>query len=166
MCRWYICSFHRNIFVAIVCSYTIFYYLYRYLKNNLQLRVVHVWFFTRNLEQKWILALFSSLPILGVIEFDLQFNFEFQTQTKLSFLCTSLVFFSETSYYESWENSEGVNHFKEQPLEQLLGMDCFTVSMFHGGIILSVPLEEDLLGWGLWWDWGSSIFTILCCILV
>ena len=55
---------------------------------------------------------------------------------------------------------------KEQPLEQLLGIDCFTVWMFHGGIILSVPLEEDLLGWGLWWDWGSSIFTILCCILI
>ena len=47
-------------------------------------------------------------------------------------------------------------------MEQLLGIDCFTVWMFHGGIILSVPLEEDLLGWGLWWDWGSSIFTILC----
>ena len=59
-----------------------------------------------------------------------------------------------------------MNQFKEQPLEQLLGINCFTVWMFHGGIILSVPLEEDLLGWGLWWDWGSSIFTILCCILI
>ena len=27
--------------------------------------------------------------------------------------------------------------------------------MFHGGIILSVPLEEDLLGWGLWWDYTN-----------
>ena len=27
-------------------------------------------------------------------------------------------------------------------------------------------LEEDLLGWGLWLDWGSSIFIILCCILI
>ena len=59
-----------------------------------------------------------------------------------------------------------MNQFKEQPLEQLLGIDSFTVWMFHGRIILSVPLEEDLLGWGLWWDWGSSIFTILCCILI
>ena len=59
-----------------------------------------------------------------------------------------------------------MNQFKEQPLEHLLGIDCFTVWLFHGGIILSVPLEEDLLGWGLWWDWGSSIFTILCCILI
>ena len=42
-------------------------------------------------------------------------------------------------------------------------IDCFTMWMFHGGIILSVPLEEDLLGRGLW---GSSIFTILCCILI
>ena len=39
-----------------------------------------------------------------------------------------------------------MNRFKEQPLEQLLGTDCF--GMFHGGIILSVPLKEDLLGWG------------------
>ena len=38
--------------------------------------------------------------------------------------------------------------------------------MFHGGIILGVPLEEDLLGWVLWWDYGSSIFTILCCIQI
>ena len=50
-----------------------------------------------NLEQKCILALFKSLPILVLIEIDLQFNLEFQTQTKLSFLCTSLAFFSETS---------------------------------------------------------------------
>ena len=50
-----------------------------------------------NLEQKCILALFRSLPTLGLIEIDLQFNFWFQTQTKLSFLCTSLTFFSETS---------------------------------------------------------------------
>ena len=50
-----------------------------------------------NLEQKCILALFKSLPILGLIEIDLQFNFLFQTQTKLSFLYTSLAFFSETS---------------------------------------------------------------------
>ena len=50
-----------------------------------------------NLEQKCILALFKSLSILGLIEIDLQFNFLFQTQTKLSFLCTSLAFFSETS---------------------------------------------------------------------
>ena len=50
-----------------------------------------------NLEQKCILALFRSLPILGLIEIDLQFNFLFQTQTKLSFLCTSLAFFRETS---------------------------------------------------------------------
>ena len=50
-----------------------------------------------NFEEKCILALFRSLPILGLIEIDLQFNFEFQTQTKLSFLCTSLAFFSETS---------------------------------------------------------------------
>ena len=50
-----------------------------------------------NLEQKCILALFRSLPILGLIEIDLQFIFLFQTQTKLSFLCTSLAFFSETS---------------------------------------------------------------------
>ena len=59
-----------------------------------------------------------------------------------------------------------MSQLKEQPLEQLLCIDCFTVWMFHGGIILSVPLEEDLLGWGLWWNWESSIFTILCCILV
>ena len=55
---------------------------------------------------------------------------------QLSFLCTSLAFFSETSWFESWENwknSEGVNQFKEQPLEQLLRIDCFTVRMFHGG---------------------------------
>ena len=50
-----------------------------------------------NLEQKCILALFRSIPILGLIEIDLQFNFLFQTQTKLSFLCTSLAFFSGTS---------------------------------------------------------------------
>ena len=50
-----------------------------------------------NLEQKCILALFRFLPILGLIEIDLQFNFWFQTKTKLSFLCTSLAFFSETS---------------------------------------------------------------------
>ena len=50
-----------------------------------------------NLEQICILALFRSLPILGLIEIDPQFNFQFQTQTKLSFLCTSLAFFSETS---------------------------------------------------------------------
>ena len=49
---------------------------------------------------------------------------------------------------ENWKNSEGVNQFKQQPLEQFLGIDCFTVWMFHGEIILSVPLEEDLLGWG------------------
>ena len=54
----------------------------------------------------------------------------------------------------------GSAQFKEQPLEQLLGIDCFTVWMFHGGIILSVPLEEDRLGWGLWWDWGSSIYLL------
>ena len=48
-------------------------------------------------EHKCILALFRSLPILGLIEIDLQFNFQFKTQTKLSFLCTSLAFFSETS---------------------------------------------------------------------
>ena len=53
------------------------------------------------------------------------------------------------------------NPFKEQPLEQLLGIDCFTVWMFHGGIILSVPLEEDLLGWGLWWDWGLA-YLLFC----
>ena len=34
-----------------------------------------------NMEQKCILALFRSLPILGLIEIDLQFNFEFQTRT-------------------------------------------------------------------------------------
>ena len=50
-----------------------------------------------NLKQKCILALFRSLPILGLIEIDLQFNFWFQTQTKLRFLCTSLAFFIETS---------------------------------------------------------------------
>ena len=50
-----------------------------------------------NLEQKCILALVRSLSILGLIEIDLQFNFKFQTQTKLIFLCTSLAFFSETS---------------------------------------------------------------------
>ena len=50
-----------------------------------------------NLEKKYILALSGFLPILGLIEIDLQFNFLFQTQTKLSFLCTSLAFFSETS---------------------------------------------------------------------
>ena len=50
-----------------------------------------------NLEQKCILALSRSLPNLGLIENDLQFNFWFQTQTKLSFLCTSLAFYSETS---------------------------------------------------------------------
>ena len=38
-----------------------------------------------NAEQKCILALFRSLPILGLIEIDLQFNFQLQTQTKLSF---------------------------------------------------------------------------------
>ena len=38
-----------------------------------------------NLEQKCILALFRSLPILGLIEIDLQFNYQFQTQTRLSF---------------------------------------------------------------------------------
>ena len=43
-----------------------------------------------------ISVLFRSLPILGLIEIDLQFNFWFQTQTKLRFLCTSLAFFSET----------------------------------------------------------------------
>ena len=32
-----------------------------------------------NWEQKCILALFRSLPILGLIEIDLQFNFKFQT---------------------------------------------------------------------------------------
>ena len=37
----------------------------------------------------------------------------------------------------------GGDQFKEQPLEQLLGIDRFTVWMVHGGIILSVPLEED-----------------------
>ena len=50
-----------------------------------------------NLEQKCILALIRSPPILGLIQIDLQFNFWFQTQTKLSFLCTSFAFFSETS---------------------------------------------------------------------
>ena len=50
-----------------------------------------------NLEQKCIFALYRFLPILGLIEIDLQFNFQFQTHTKLSFLCTSLTFFSETS---------------------------------------------------------------------
>ena len=50
-----------------------------------------------SLEQKCILALFKSLTILGLIEIDLQFNFYFQTQTKLSFLCTPLTFFSENS---------------------------------------------------------------------
>ena len=50
-----------------------------------------------DLEQKCSLALFRSPPLLGLIEIDLQFNFKFQTQTKLSFLCTSLAFFSETS---------------------------------------------------------------------
>ena len=69
------------------------------------------------------------LPILGVIEIDLQFNFKFQSQTKLSFLCTSIAFFGETSLFESWENwkiSEGVNQFKEQ----LLGIDCFMVGSY------------------------------------
>ena len=82
-----------------------------------------------NLEQKCILTLFRSLP---VFEIDFQFNFWFQTQTKLSFLCTSLAFFSETSEFESWEpcmNSEGVNQFKEQPLEQLLGIDFHSVNV-------------------------------------
>ena len=37
---------------------------------------------------------------------------------------------------------------KKQQLEQFLGIDCFTVWMFYGGIILSVALEEDLWGWG------------------
>ena len=50
-----------------------------------------------HLEQKYILALFRSLSILGLIEIDLQFKFQFQTLTKLRFLCTSLAFFSETS---------------------------------------------------------------------
>ena len=68
--------------------------------------------------------------------------------------------------YRPKPSNPGVNQFKEQPSEQLLGINCFTVWMFRGGIILSVPQEEDLLGWGLWWDWGSSIFTILCCILI
>ena len=31
--------------------------------------------------------------------------------------------------------------------------------MFPGGIIMSEPLEDDLLGWGLWWNWGCSTFT-------
>ena len=54
-----------------------------------------------------------------------------------------------------------MNQFKEQPLEQLLGIDCFTVWMFHGGIILSVPLEEDLLGWGLW-GIGGLAYLLFC----
>ena len=54
-----------------------------------------------------------------------------------------------------------MNQFKEQPLEQLLGIHCFTVWMFHGGIILSVPLEEDLLCCGLWWDWGLA-YLLFC----
>ena len=54
-----------------------------------------------------------------------------------------------------------MTQFKEQPLEQLHGINCFTVWMFHGGIILSVPLEEDLLGWGLWWGWGPA-YLLFC----
>ena len=109
-----------------------------------------------------------------------------------------------------------MNQFKEQPLKQLLGIDCFTVWMFHGGsyfltypavpyddlavpdifpsstigslknsitmmlirhfdrclhfhdqsrptrderarFSMSVPLEEDLLGWWLWWAGLGSI---------
>ena len=56
-----------------------------------------------------------------------------------------------------------MNQFKEQPLEQLLGIDCFTVWMFHGGIILSVPLGEDLLVWGVVMGLGVSLAYLLFC---
>ena len=122
-----------------------------------------------NLEQKCILALFRSLPILGLIEIYLQFNFQFQTQTQWAIYVHhwhSLVRPAILKVGRIERIWEGVNQFKEQPLEQLLGIDCFTMWKFHGGIILSVPLEEDLLSWRFWWDWGSGIFTILCCILI
>ena len=44
-----------------------------------------------------------------------------------------------------WKLAEGVIQFKEQPF----AIYCFTMQMFHGMIILGVPLEEDLLGLGL-----------------
>ena len=62
----------------------------------------------------------------------------------------------------TWKLAEGVNQFKQLPLERPFAVYCFAVWLFHGAtIFVMCHWHPTFLGWVLGWDCGVQYIYYL-----